>query len=284
MSAPVALVTGASSGIGLRVAVTLAHAGYRVYAGMRDPGCAGSLRQATATAPVPIEVVALDVTDHDAVTAAVATAGPVDVLVNNAGIGMVGSVELISEPDLRAVFDTNFFGPLALVRAVLPGMRERRHGVVINIGSVDAILPGRPMTWSYAASKHALGVATEGIALEVEPFGIRVRQIDPGFFATSIRENRRSREGAPADADGPYSQMHEATEAAVAGAVAAAGDPQQVADAVLHAVRDPTIFPVRRIVGADAVAAVTEVAGLEEAAAAAVWRNAIGINSQGGGT
>lgn len=271
-----ALVTGCSTGIGLRTAITLATAGYQVYAGMRYPKDADRLLAASDRADVLVEVVNLDVTDSQMVTSVTAAVDP-ELLVNNAGIGMSGSVERLPDVDLRAVFETNLFGPLALMRAVLPRMRARRRGVIVNIGSVDAVLPGRPINWSYAASKHALGVTSEGLALEVEPFGIRVRQLDPGFFATSILEHRRSRRSAPVDAAGPYQAMLSATETAVADGMACAADPQLVADAVLAAALDPAVFPVRRLVGADAVAAVTELAGLDEETAAAKWRNAVGL-------
>ncbi len=270
-----ALVTGCSSGIGLRTAITLARNGYRVHAAVRSPERAEDLQAAAES--FDLRVVRLDVTDHASVAAAVSEAGAFDVVVNNAGIGMFGAVEAMSDSDLRLVFDTNFFGALAVIRAVLPGMRARGRGVIVNVGSVDACLPGRPMTWSYAASKHALGVAMEGLALEVEPFGIRVRQLDPGFFATSILDNRMRRaEGADA-AEGPYSMFRQAMESAVAANVAAAGDPQEVADAVLAAVTDQRTFPVRRLVGGDAEQAVAEVHGVDERTSAQQWKDAVGL-------
>ncbi len=274
---PTALVTGCSSGIGLHTALTLARNGYRVFAGVRAPERADELRDAAAG--LELSVLRLDVTDPESVAVAVATAEPVDVVVNNAGIGMFGAVETISDAELRLVFDTNFFGALAVVRAALPGMRERRRrGVVITIGSVDACLPGRPMTWAYAASKHAVGVASEALALEVEPFGIRVRQLDPGFFATSIRDNRRQRESG--NLDGPYARLREAMESVVASSVAEAGDPQVVADAVLGAIADDRVFPVRRLVGDDAEAAVAAERDRDEATSATRWKHAIGLEGE----
>lgn len=266
-----ALVTGCSSGIGLCTARTLARHGYRVHAGVRDPERATELREAAGD----IRVLRLDVTDESSVASAVAACGELDVVVNNAGVGMFGAVETIPDGDLRLVFDTNYFGTLAVIRAALPAMRRRRSGVIVNIGSVDAQLPGRAMTWSYAASKHALGVASEGLALEVEPFGIRVRQLDPGFFATSIRDNRVRREQR--EGDGPYAAFREAMESAVASSVAGAGDPQEVADAVLEAVGDERAFPVRRLVGADAADAVAGVRAVDEATGARQWKDALGL-------
>ncbi|MQA07894.1 MAG: SDR family NAD(P)-dependent oxidoreductase [Pseudonocardiaceae bacterium] len=270
---PAALVTGCSSGIGLRTAVTLARDGYRVHAGVRSPERADTLRDAAAG--LDLSVVRLDVTDPDSVAAAVAATAP-DVVVSNAGIGMFGAVETIPDADLRLVFDTNFFGALSVVRAALPGMRSRGRGVVVTVGSVDACLPGRPMTWAYAASKHAMGVASEGLALEAEPFGIRVRQLDPGFFATSILDNRRQRENGTGDL--AYAPLRDAMDSAVAAAVADAGDPQVVADAVLDAIADEHTFPVRRLVGGDAEQAVAAERGLDEASAAQRWKQAVGLD------
>ncbi|MGH3449231.1 MAG: SDR family oxidoreductase [Haloechinothrix sp.] len=274
----VALVTGCSSGIGLRTALTLARNGYRVHAGVRSPERSEELLSMAATKEFDLRTVRLDVTDHTSVAAAVTEIGGLDVVVNNAGVGMFGAVEAIHDRDLRLVFDTNFFGALAVIRAALPGMRVRGRGVVVNIGSVDACLPGRPMTWSYAASKHALGVASEGLALEVERFGIRVRQLDPGFFATNILDNRMRREAATDAREGPYTVFREAMEYAVASSVAAAGDPQDVADAVLAAITDERTFPVRRLVGADAEREVAEVHGLDEPSSARRWKEAVGLN------
>ncbi|WP_051399842.1 SDR family NAD(P)-dependent oxidoreductase [Haloechinothrix halophila] len=273
---PTALVTGCSTGIGLHTALTLARNGYRVFAGVRAPERADELRDAAAG--LELSVLRLDVTDPESVAVAVAAAEPVDVVVNNAGIGMFGAVETISDAELRLVFDTNFFGALAVIRAALPGMRQRRRGVVVTIGSVDARLPGRPMTWAYAASKHAVGVASEALALEVEPFGIRVRQLDPGFFATSIRENRRQRENG--NLDGPYARLREAMESTVASSVAEAGDPQVVANAVLGAIADDRVFPVRRLVGGDAEAAVAAERDRDEATSATRWKHAIGLEEE----
>jgi NAD(P)-dependent dehydrogenase (short-subunit alcohol dehydrogenase family) len=272
-----ALVTGCSSGIGLRTAVTLARHGYRVLAGVRSPERAGDVRRVARTGELAVTVIRLDVTDPDSVAEAVA-AGVPDVVVNNAGIGMFGAVENTSDEDLRLAFDTNFFGALSVIRAALPRMRERGGGVVVNIGSVDACLPGRPITWAYAASKHALGVASEGLALEVEPFGIRVRQIDPGFFATNILDNRKLRESGTQAADGAYRGFRFAMESAVAASVSAAGDPQDVADAVLDAVTDEGTHPVRRLVGADAKNAVALMkAAADEQTAARQWKDAVGL-------
>ncbi|MDV6014765.1 SDR family oxidoreductase [Haloechinothrix sp. LS1_15] len=277
----IALVTGCSTGIGLRTAATLARHGYQVHAGVRSPERATELNAEAAGSPDTLRVIPLDVTDPGSVTAAVAGCGTPEVVVNNAGIGMFGAVETIPDEDLRLVFDTNYFGALAVIREALPGMRRRGSGVIVNIGSVDACLPGRPMTWSYAASKHALGVASEGLALEVENVGIRVRQLDPGFFATSIRDNRMRRDSGAGD--GPYAPFREAMDAAVAASVAGAADPQQVADAVLDAVTDERTFPVRRLVGADAEQAVAEARELDEATAARRWQEAIGLGRHDGG-
>ncbi len=180
----VALVTGSSTGIGLATALHLARNGYETYATMRDPDAGGdAVRAAAQSEGLPIHLSRLDV-DEDAsvegaVRAALERSGQIDVLVNNAGIGMGGPIEETSDADLRKVFETNFFGALRMVRAVLPQMRERRSGAIVNVTS----LGGRvtfAATGPYCATKHALDAASESLAIEVAPFGVRVAIVGQG--------------------------------------------------------------------------------------------------------
>src|SRR5689334_21963086 len=153
--AQTALVTGTSSGFGLLTAVSLARAGMQVVASMRDLARRGDLDRAAAAAGAALEVVALDVTRPETIAAALARTGPVDVLVNNAGIGIVGSLENTSMDELREVVETNFFGAVDIIKAVLPGMRERGRGRIINVSSVTGRI-AMPGTSAYSAAKHAL--------------------------------------------------------------------------------------------------------------------------------
>src|SRR5580700_8264391 len=185
----IAFVTGTSTGIGMATAISLARAGHTVYAGMRNPQRHGELHEAVARENLGIHMVAHDVDGdagaQDAIGQALAEAGRIDVLVNNAGIGTMGPVEETSVADFRSTMETNFFGALRCIQAVLPGMRERGSGCIVNVTSVAgriAISPQAP----YASSKWALEALSECLAQEVRSFGIRVAIVEPGVIATSI--------------------------------------------------------------------------------------------------
>jgi len=182
------LVTGCSSGIGLLTALRFATGGDRVVATMRNPARQpDALRRAVADG-LPITVAALDVGDRASVEAAVAAAGEIDVLVNNAGIELRAPVEDADEDDVRRQLDTNVYGPLRTMQAVLPQMRARRRGTIVNVSSVAGLV-ARPFGGFYAASKHALEALTEALHFEVHPFGIRVALIEPGQYATRLLDN-----------------------------------------------------------------------------------------------
>lgn len=282
MVVPVALVTGASSGIGLVTAVELARAGWRVMATVRESSRAEELEEAIASSGGLITMARLDVRDRAGAAALVeglvADGLAIEVLVNNAGVGSFGAVETSTDAELELVMDTNFMAAVAMTRLVLPGMRARRSGTVVNIGSVDGRLPGRPLRWAYAASKHALGTFSEALALEVAAFGIRVRQIDPGFHATRIRDNRlaRAADASPA-AEDAYADLAVAVDRAMRAGGGAAADPADVARAVLAAVEDREVHPIRRLVGADALAAVDATRDRDEREQAADWWRTAGL-------
>jgi NAD(P)-dependent dehydrogenase (short-subunit alcohol dehydrogenase family) len=183
-----ALVTGTSTGIGFATALRLARDGHDVVATMRDPEAgAAPLLDAAADAGSRLRVAALDVEDDASVAAAFAEAGAVDVLVNNAGTSPVGSIEELPVARWKSLFETNVFGVVRCVQAVLPSMRQRGSGCIVNISSVT----GRtvlPMFGPYAASKFAVEALSEALAIEGRPFGIRVALIEPGAIATPIRE------------------------------------------------------------------------------------------------
>lgn len=173
-----AVVTGTSTGIGFATSVRLARHGYRVFAGMRNLAKAGSLQAAAAGANLPIQVIELDVTSGASVDAAfeiISGHGPVDVLVNNAGIGGATPLELTPEDEHRRMFETNYFGAIRCIQAVLPAMRERRRGAIVNVTSI-AGLWATPNQIPYSASKWALECAGEALAHEVRRFGIRDRK------------------------------------------------------------------------------------------------------------
>jgi NAD(P)-dependent dehydrogenase (short-subunit alcohol dehydrogenase family) len=187
----VAVFTGASSGFGLLTSVELAKAGFRVIASMRDPGKRERLAQAAAAAQVSdrIDVRALDVTQVDAipefVDSVIRDYGRIDALVNNAGFAVGGFAEDIRLEELRLQFETNFFGAVAMTKAVLPVMRQQRSGHIIQVSSISG-LQGAISVSSYSASKHALEGWSESLRLEVNSLGIKVVLVEPGAFDTGV--------------------------------------------------------------------------------------------------
>jgi NAD(P)-dependent dehydrogenase (short-subunit alcohol dehydrogenase family) len=186
------LITGCSSGFGLLAALHFARRGHRVVATMRAPARDVALSRAARDEQLPVTVLPLDVCDAARVTATVARAaaehGPLDVLVNNAGIELRSSIEDADEADVRRQFETNVFGAVRMIQAVLPAMRERRAGTIVNVSSIAGLV-SRPYGGYYAASKHALEAITEALHYEVEPFGIRVVLVEPGQYATRLLDN-----------------------------------------------------------------------------------------------
>jgi NAD(P)-dependent dehydrogenase (short-subunit alcohol dehydrogenase family) len=237
----VVLITGCSSGFGLEAAIAFAKRGDTAVATMRNVAKADALRKRAADAGVEVEVEALDVVDDASVDAAVAAVvarhGRIDVLVNNAGVGYGGSVETMPMDAARAVMETNFWGALRAIRAVLPSMRASRGGTIINVTSLAGRLPGTMYESLYAASKHALGAVSESLAGEVAPWGIRVVCIEPGFFATEISNNSEAIDegtvGSPYEADATWFASF------MSQSVAGGADPAVVADAIVAAVDDP---------------------------------------------
>ncbi len=191
MPEKVAVLTGASSGFGLLTSVELAKAGFRVVASMRDLGKRERLMQAAASAEVSgrIDVRALDVTKVDAmpefVDKVIREYGRIDVLVNNAGFAVGGFAEDIRLEELRLQFETNFFGAVAMTKAVLPVMRQQRSGHIIQISSIGG-LQGAVSVSSYSASKHALEGWSESLRLELNSLGIKVVLVEPGAFETGV--------------------------------------------------------------------------------------------------
>ena len=246
------LITGCSSGFGLLTALHFARQGARVVATMRDARKAGALEEAKAAEGLDLHVVDLDVLEPASVAAAVERAealGPIDVLVNNAGIEVRGPIEDCDDALARRQFDTNVLGTLRVLRAALPRMRERRRGTIVNLSSVAGIV-ARPYGGLYSASKHALEAISEALYYEVKPFGIRVVVVEPGQYATQLLDNMVT---APSfTAASPYwghSQAFDVHVHKLAGGAPA--DPQEVARLVYDAVHDPQPR-LRYLAGADA--------------------------------
>jgi NAD(P)-dependent dehydrogenase (short-subunit alcohol dehydrogenase family) len=183
------LITGCSSGFGLLTALRFAREGDRVYATMRNPDRAPEeLRRAIAQEKLSIVLLRLDVCDQASVDLALQEAGPIDVLVNNAGIELRSPIEDASEEDVRRQFETNVFGAVRVLHAVLPSMRERGRGAIVNVSSIAGLV-ARPFGGYYSATKHALEAISEALYFEVRPFGVRVILIEPGQYATQLLDN-----------------------------------------------------------------------------------------------
>ncbi len=189
MSEKVALITGCSSGFGLLSSIAMARVGFRVVATMRDLSRRQSLDQAASSTGAALDVRALDVTKFETLPALVDAItrdyGTIDVLINNAGFAVGGFAEDIKLEELRRQFDTNFFGAVAMTKAVLPAMRRQRSGHIIMVSSIAGLL-GSFTVSSYSASKHALEGWSESLRLEVNSLGIKVVLVEPGAFQTEI--------------------------------------------------------------------------------------------------
>lgn len=180
----VVLITGGSSGIGKSIGEFLHHKGFIVYGTSRNP-------DTVKNSVFPL--VALDVRNPESIQAAVAkiiaTTGRLDVVINNAGVGITGPLEEIPTSEIKNNFETNFFGPIEVMKAVLPQMRQQKSGLIINVTSIAAYM-GLPYRSIYSASKGALELITEALRMEVKSFGIHITNVAPGDFATNIASGR----------------------------------------------------------------------------------------------
>jgi NAD(P)-dependent dehydrogenase (short-subunit alcohol dehydrogenase family) len=202
---PSVLITGTSKGIGLETALAFGRAGYQVHATMRNPSQSPKLADAAARERLPIMLSVMDVDSDDSVALAIEAIhkdhGPVDVLVNNAGVERAGSVEQLPLAEFRAVMETNYFGVIRCVQALVPQMRQRRDGCIINISSVAGRITCPPLT-PYTSSKWALEGLTEALAGEMKTFNVRVALVEPGIIDTAM-----ARRIGNQPADSPYRQQ-----------------------------------------------------------------------------
>jgi len=234
----VVLITGASSGIGQATAELLAARGHRVFGGVRAP--------ATTRPLAGVELIPLDVRDEASVKACVedvcSRAGRIDVLVNNAGVNLVGAIEETSVDQAQALFDTNVFGVMRMVQAVLPGMRRQGAGQIINISSILGLLPA-PFMGIYASTKHAIEGLSESLDHEVRAFGVRVVLIEPPYTRTNLDARAAQAEGR-IDA---YATQRRRTAAAITHNTNMAPEPKVVAEEVLRSIEGP--YRMRRPIG-----------------------------------
>ena len=239
------LITGCSSGYGLETARHFHAQGWNVVATMRTP------REDVLPRSERLRVLALDVTKPERIAAALEASGPIDVLVNNAGIGLFGAFEATPMATVREVFETNTFGVMAMTQAVLPQLRARRSGVVVNVTSSATLVP-MPMVAVYTASKMAIEGFTASLALELEAFDVRVKLVEPGYGPTTrFTSNTGPRmEGLIPEAYAPFTQR---IFAALAQGPAAVTTESDVAEVVWRAANDAS-GQLRFPAGADAVA------------------------------
>jgi NAD(P)-dependent dehydrogenase (short-subunit alcohol dehydrogenase family) len=239
------MITGCSSGFGLETARYFLARDWRVVATMRTP------RADVLPPSERLRVLALDVTDPESIRKAVEDAGPIDVLVNNAGFGAASPAELTPIATVREIFETNTFGTIALTQAVLPQFRQREAGVVVNVTS-SVTLRALPLIAAYSASKAAVNAFTESMALELAPFGVRARLVLPGRSPeTRFGDNARAHmHGLDHEA---YADLFKKVFAGLADTSAPTTQAQDVAEAVWRAATDPS-SPMRIPAGADAEA------------------------------
>ncbi len=242
------LITGCSSGFGLETARHFLAHGWNVVATMRTP------RKDLLPESERLRVVALDVTDPQSIRHAVEAAGTIDVLVNNAGFGLMGALEGTPLATARDVFETNTFGPMAMIQAVLPQFRERKAGVIVNVSS-STTLKSLPLLSVYTASKAALNAFSESLALELAPFNVRVGLVLPGRspgtpFSQTAQRRMQALQGAIPEAYADFAQGVFARMRQDSALVTHADD---VAQAVWRMVNDAA-SPLRVAAGADALA------------------------------
>jgi NAD(P)-dependent dehydrogenase (short-subunit alcohol dehydrogenase family) len=257
----IAVVTGSSSGIGFETALLLARSGFHTYATMRNLEKSKKITEIANTEKLPLQVVQLDVNDDisvknaiDKIVAATAENKRIDILVNNAGYGLFGSLEDTSLEEIKAQFETNFFGVIRVTQQVLPVMRKQNSGggTIVNVSSVGGRI-GVPVLSAYQSTKFALEGLSESMSYELEPFGIRVVIIEPGFIRTNIINSSTSAEKA-LDPKSPYFSLMQKVKnyfKSMMENVSSSSPPEEVAKVILQAITSENP-QVRYIVGNDA--------------------------------
>ena len=226
----VVLITGGSSGIGKSIGEFLHHKGFVVYGTSRNP-------ERVLNSVFPL--VALDVRDSNSIRLAVAkiiaTTGQLDIVINNAGVGITGPLEEIPLEEMKNNFDTNFFGPIEVMKAALPQMREQKSGLIINVTSIAGYM-GLPYRGIYSASKGALELITEALRMEVKSFGIHITNVAPGDFATNIASGRYH---APVIKGSAYEVSYGESLRTMDEHVDGGSNPNEMAEAVYNIIQTP---------------------------------------------
>ena len=249
----VALVTGSSSGIGFETSLALARNGYHTFATMRNLGKDEKIKQIIEKEDLSVEILELDVDNEESVNRAIKTVsekkGRIDVLVNNAGYGMWGTVEDVSINEFKEQFETNFFSIIRLIQKVAPIMRKQNSGNIVNISSVAGRI-GFPVSPAYISSKFALEGLSESLRFELMPFGINVIIIEPGVIKTNFFDSMKMSEKSQQD-----STYKEITDKVISGVkmMAEMGThPKEVANVVIKTLGEEKPLP-RYVIGNDAM-------------------------------
>lgn len=226
----VVLITGGSSGIGKSIGVFLHQKGFVVYGTSRNP-------ERILNSVFPL--ITLDVRDTDSINSAVeeviSRSGRLDIVINNAGVGITGPLEEIPTAEIKNNFEINFFGPIEVMKAVLPQMRKQQSGLIINITSIAGYM-GLPYRSVYSASKGALELITEGLRMEVKPFGIHITNVAPGDFATNIASGRFH---APLIKGSVYENAYGNTLKMMDEHVNSGSNPNEMAEAIYKIIKTP---------------------------------------------
>jgi NAD(P)-dependent dehydrogenase (short-subunit alcohol dehydrogenase family) len=257
----VAVVTGSSSGIGFETSGLLAKNGFITYATMRNLDKSNKIIDLKQKEKLPLEVVKLDVTDDKSVKEAIEKISneqeTIDVLINNAGYGLVGPLEELSIQEFKEQFETNVFGVIRVIQEILPIMRKQRHGTIVNISSVAGRI-GFPLTSAYVSSKFALEGLSESMAYEIEPFGIKVILIEPGVIKTNFDGNLKigkkvSTTATTNNRNSPYADITEKRIAGFKPRFENGSPPIEVAKVILNVITSKNVPPESRyLVGNDA--------------------------------
>ncbi|MDP9290535.1 MAG: SDR family NAD(P)-dependent oxidoreductase [Thermoproteota archaeon] len=252
----VAVVTGSSSGIGLETSLLLARSGFHTYATVRNIDKAQQLVDIVKKEKneLPLEILPLDITDDNSVKSTidkiVNESGRIDVVVNNAGYGLIGALEDIPMQEMKAHFDTNLFGAIRVMQNVLPIMRKQRSGTIVNISSMGGRI-AFPLSSTYSGTKFALEGVTDSLGYEVEQFGIKVILIEPGVVRTNFAKSMK-KIGKTSNPNSPYAKLVEIREATRKERLESSSNtPDEVAKVVLKAITSPNP-DARYVVGVDA--------------------------------
>ena len=246
------LVTGCSSGIGYATCLLFARNSFATYASVRDLSKAKKIQEIINREKLSLKLIRLDVNDNESIKVAIqkiiSDSGKIDILINNAGYGMFGPIEEISLEDIKEQFETNFFGIIRLIKAIVPIMRKQRSGTIVNISSMVGRF-GVPLNAAYVSSKFALEGLSESISFELEEFGIKVILIEPGVVQTDFLHNLKIKGN---DAKSPYYKLMDLRIAFLKATINSnVSSSDQVANTILHAVnsKDPAL---RYVIGNDA--------------------------------